>query len=284
MDTIFLEDLRVATVIGIYDWEKTVRQTVSLDLAMRVDLARAAASDRVADTLDYKAVAKRLITYIEGSRFDLIETLAERVAEIVLYEFDVAALRLRLAKPGAVRYSRSVGVVLRRRRGPQRRRTVYVAVGSNVEPERHVRGALADLAREFGALRRSTVYRNPAVGFAGDDFLNLVVAFDSALPEEAILRRLDGIERAHGRVRGTARFAPRSLDLDLLLCGDGAQRADLGLPRADILEHDFVLGPLAELAPDWVHPAAGRPLAALWAERADSAALQPVDWPEDETD
>ncbi|HEY8010597.1 MAG TPA: dihydroneopterin aldolase [Rudaea sp.] len=114
MDTVFIEDLRIETVIGIYDWERKIRQVVALDLEMAFDNRKPAASDKIADTLDYKAVAKRLIAFVESSTFQLVETLAERCAEIVLAEFDVRWLRLKLAKPGAVRGSKAVGVVIER--------------------------------------------------------------------------------------------------------------------------------------------------------------------------
>ncbi|HET6546230.1 MAG TPA: dihydroneopterin aldolase [Rhodanobacteraceae bacterium] len=114
MDTVFIEDLRIDTVIGIYDWERRIRQPVAIDLEMAFDNARPAASDRIDDTLDYKAVAKRLIAFVEGSSFQLVETLAERCAGMVLAEFDVAWLRLKLSKPGAVRGAGNVGVVIER--------------------------------------------------------------------------------------------------------------------------------------------------------------------------
>ncbi len=110
MDKIFLSDLRVETVIGIYDWERKIRQPVSLDLEMDADIGKAALSDAIEDTLDYKAVAKRLIAFIEAAEFQLVETLAEKIAQIVIQEFDVRWVRVRLSKPGAVRGSRDVGV------------------------------------------------------------------------------------------------------------------------------------------------------------------------------
>src|SRR5689334_25354259 len=118
MDTVFIEDLRIETVIGIYDWERQIRQVVALDLEMAFDNTRPAASDRIEDTLDYKAVSKRLIAFVESSSFQLVETLAERCAEIVLNEFKVSWLRLKLAKPGAVRGAKAVGVSIERRRTP----------------------------------------------------------------------------------------------------------------------------------------------------------------------
>lgn len=116
MDRVFIEDLRVETVIGIYDWERETRQTVCLHLEMDVDAERAALTDSIEDTLNYKAVAKRLIGFIESGSFQLVETLAQRCAEIVLAEFPVAWLRLKVEKPGAVRGARSVGVIIERDR------------------------------------------------------------------------------------------------------------------------------------------------------------------------
>jgi|SRR5690554_2804734 len=118
MDTVFINDLDIETVIGIYDWERKIRQVVRLNIEMSTDVSRAAASDRIEDALDYKSVAKRLIGFVEESRFQLVETLAERCAEIVLNEFPVDWLRLRLDKPGAVRGSKSVGIVIERGRRP----------------------------------------------------------------------------------------------------------------------------------------------------------------------
>jgi dihydroneopterin aldolase len=114
MDIVFIEDLRIDTVIGIYDWERRIRQTVAFDLEMAFDNTRPAASDDIADTLDYKAVSKRLIGYVEAAQFQLVETLAERCAAIVREEFGVAWVRLKLAKPGAVRGARAVGVCIER--------------------------------------------------------------------------------------------------------------------------------------------------------------------------
>ena len=114
MDLVFIEDLRIDTIVGIYDWERRTRQTIALDIEMGFDNTRPAATDAIEDTLDYKAVSKRLIAFVEGSSFQLVETLAERCAAILLEDFAVRWLRLRVSKPGAVRGARAVGVVIER--------------------------------------------------------------------------------------------------------------------------------------------------------------------------
>lgn len=114
MDIVFIEDLRIETLIGIFDWERRVRQTVALDIEMAFDNTVPAASDSIDDTLDYKAVSKRLIAFVEAAEFQLVETLAERCAAIILDEFAVDRVKLKLAKPGAVRGARSVGVQIER--------------------------------------------------------------------------------------------------------------------------------------------------------------------------
>ena len=114
MDRVFIENLTIETVIGIFDWERDIRQAVSLDLQMDYDIRKAAETDSIDDTLDYKAVAKRLIRFVEQSEFQLVETLAEKCAAIVLDEFPVERLKLKLSKPGAVRGSSAVGVIIER--------------------------------------------------------------------------------------------------------------------------------------------------------------------------
>lgn len=114
MDIIFLHGLEIQAVIGIYEWERQVRQPLVLDLDMGADVARAAATDSIEDTLNYKAVAKRVIEFVSTSEFLLVETLAERVAAIVREEFGVPWVRLRVNKRGAIRGGRDVGVVIER--------------------------------------------------------------------------------------------------------------------------------------------------------------------------
>lgn len=114
MDIIFLHDLTIETIIGIYDWERKEKQSIVLDLDMATDISAAAQTDAIDATLDYKAVAKRLIDFVGASEFQLVETLAERIAKIVMSEFGVPWLRLRVNKKGAIRYAGDVGVIIER--------------------------------------------------------------------------------------------------------------------------------------------------------------------------
>jgi len=142
---------------------------------------------------------------------------------------------------------------------------VFISVGSNVEPEENLRLACAELRRRFGGLEVSSVYRNPPVGFSGEDFLNLVAVFETERSPAEVITELEEIHDLAGRQRGGERFGPRTLDLDLLLYDDlVTDGPPVTLPREDVLKYDFVLGPLAELAPELVHPVEGRSLAELW--------------------
>lgn len=117
VDHIFLRGLAIETTIGFFEWERHVKQTVVIDLELPVDCARAAATDSVEDTTDYKAIAKRTIAYVGAAEFKLVETLAHKLAMLLLEEFDLPWIRLSLNKPGAIRGSRDVGVQIERRRG-----------------------------------------------------------------------------------------------------------------------------------------------------------------------
>jgi 2-amino-4-hydroxy-6-hydroxymethyldihydropteridine diphosphokinase len=152
---------------------------------------------------------------------------------------------------------------------------VYISLGSNIEPVRYLRAALAELEARYGRLRVSSVYESAAMGFSGNNFYNLVAGFDSAAPPETIQGSLREIEDRNGRSRHGPKFSARTLDLDLLLYGDlRVDAPGLHLPRGEILEYAFVLCPLAELAPQARHPLTGQSYAELWA--VFDQASQPV--------
>jgi len=311
MDKVFIEGLEVEALIGIYDWERRIRQPLQFDIEMAFDNRRPAASDRIEDTLDYKAVSKRLVEFVSQSGYGLVETLAERCAALILNEFAVSQVRLKLSKPGAVRGARAVGVLIERskpaptpakqattqsaatpaaspkpaaptagsiaaRKKPSSKfqsgkRQAYLSLGSNIAPEDNLRKAVAALRARFGDVVVSPVYRTPAVGFDGPDFLNAVAVIESDIHPFALNDWLHALEIAQGRDRRDASYSNRPLDIDIIYFGDLVLEGpgDFQLPRPE-LHHAFVLKPLADVAPDFVDPLRHMTLARLWAAHAQA--------------
>lgn len=142
---------------------------------------------------------------------------------------------------------------------------VYVAAGSNVEPERYLSRALEQLEKVYSPLTRSPAYRNQAVGFAGDDFINLVVGFQTEDSPADVRRKLQKIEAACDRPKDAAKWAPRTMDLDILLFGDlVSNEPGLVIPRPDLVKRPYMLKPMADIAPDVRHPTLGKTMRELW--------------------
>ncbi len=266
-DRIVVTGLRTDTVIGLYDWERLVRQTLLIDLDVACDLRAAGASDRVEDTVDYKRLTTKVRARVESSRYLLIETLACDIAECCLAQDRVERVRVTVRKPGALRHADDVAVMVERKRGEPSGRPphrAYVGVGSNIDPVTNVRSALTALHECFGAVRVSQAYRTRAVGYEGaDDFLNLAVELRTDLDPVALHAALREIEAAHGRERHDERNAPRTLDLDLLLWDDVVRTDGPVLPDPLIPDAPFVLVPLADIARHVMHPTLDRSIGSL---------------------
>lgn len=142
---------------------------------------------------------------------------------------------------------------------------VYMSLGSNIDPEAHLRLGLDELRRRYGQVDVSAVYRNKAVGFEGDDFLNLVAGFESESEPAELCEAITAIHNLAGRDRHGGKWESRPLDIDLLLYNDRViDEPPVRVPREDVLEYSFVLRPLAELAPELVHPVTGRTMLEHW--------------------
>jgi len=153
--------------------------------------------------------------------------------------------------------------------------TVFLGLGSNMDAESNLRLAVAELRGQFGEVILSPVYRSQALGFDGDDFLNMVVGLETDRSPHDLLDCFETIHALAGRVRGPDRYSSRPLDIDLLLYGDLVDREPpLRLPRHDVLAHNFVLRPLAEIAPDFIHPGTQQTISEHW--RSFDAACHPL--------
>jgi 2-amino-4-hydroxy-6-hydroxymethyldihydropteridine diphosphokinase len=158
---------------------------------------------------------------------------------------------------------------------------VYVAAGSNVEPEQNLARACGEIALTWPDAVFSPAYRNKAAGFDGPDFINMVLGFSTADPIEKVLARLRDIETLCGRPRNAPKWASRAMDLDVLMFGACiAKTADYTLPRPDLLKRPYMLGPMAQIAPDVIHPTAGKTIGELWQEfDREGHAMVPVELP-----
>jgi len=145
--------------------------------------------------------------------------------------------------------------------------TVYISIGSNVNPKQHIRSCLRALVLEFNDLDVSPIYQNPAEGFVGDDFLNLVASFETNDSAPEVARKLTLIETLLGRLRAGEKFGPRTLDIDILLYGDEVIKfGKYAFPRDELVKYPFMLKPLVDISPELTHPATRTPFVELWRE------------------
>lgn len=271
-DRIVLKALKVSCIIGIFPWERKKKQDVLLDLSFPTDIRKAARRDRIEDAVDYKRIAKATITFVENSSFQLVETMAEKLADHLLKHFGLPAISLSVSKPGAIRGSQNVGVEIHRSRAIPSRDLVYFSLGSNIAPQVHLHKALEALDEKYGLKSLSHIYEtSPVGGRKGQpNFWNLVAAVDTDETVEQIRRWIGLLEKKQGRVRTKDRYGSRTLDVDLILWKDLVlAEKDLTLPHPDIAAKAFVLFPLLEVAPGLTLPGSGKPLMELAQEFSD---------------
>jgi 2-amino-4-hydroxy-6-hydroxymethyldihydropteridine diphosphokinase len=260
LDRIHIKELLLRCIIGINPEERDKEQDVILDITLYADLREAGRTDDIVRTIDYKKLKLELVDFVEHSRYGLIEALADAVARICLAKPRVEKVLVRVDKPGALRFAKSVAVEIERCTGDCESLygdgmeiTAYIAIGSNIEPERNVESALRAMCERLTVDAVSTFYRTPALGRPGQpDYLNGAVRVRTQLdPVRLKFEVLRAIESELGRQRSDDPYAERAIDLDLVSYGDVVMSdPEIVLPDPDVRSRSFVAVPLVELDPD----------------------------------
>ena len=249
-----IKGLKVNTIIGVKPTERARPQTVVIDVEAWADLSEGAARDSIECTIDYKVLKDELTSYVSNTDFKLIETLADRLAKVCLQDHRVRMVKVRVEKPGALTGAEAAAVEVFRRRNSKLAR-VFISVGSNINPELNVREAIIRVRRILGPLKVSTVYLTKPIPDNQPPYYNCVVEAETALSPLSVKEVLRGIEDDMGRVRVSDKYAPRIIDLDLILYGNLIIRSsELTLPDPEISSRPFLALPLLELEPDLVIP------------------------------
>ncbi|MGC9359118.1 MAG: 2-amino-4-hydroxy-6-hydroxymethyldihydropteridine diphosphokinase [Anaerolineae bacterium] len=255
-DLILVRDLLLRTIIGINEDERHKLQDVVIDITVETDTHTAGRTDDVRHAVNYRTITKQVVSLVQDSRFFLVEKLAEEIARICLTQPRARSATVHVAKPGAVRFARSVGVEIHRERVcPPDRRWCYLLLGSNLAPVRNLQRAVEMLGTRANIVGLSPVYETDPVGTTEQPtFLNAVCRVETEL-DDATLRQeiLRPIEQELGRGRTTDPNGPRAIDLDLVVVGQGSISAPTGrLIDPRVLGEPHAMVPLADLAPSLV--------------------------------
>ena len=282
-DEIHIKDLLLRGIVGINKEEREKRQDILINITLFADTSAAGRSDHISDAVNYRTLTKRVIRMVEASSFHLVERLAAEVAALCLADPRVEAARVRVEKPGALRFARSVGVEIERTREdlaaqPNR---VFVTLGSNIAPVANLQAAVVQLRAHdaVSVVAVSPVYETAPVGIVDQaNFLNAAVLIETPLSADALKSGvLQPIEQALGRVRTADKNAARTIDLDIVLFNhEVLDLASRHIPDPDILRYPHVAVPLADLAPYYIHPETGQTLADVAREQTASHGLHSV--------
>ncbi len=268
-DTIILDSLEVECIIGIFEWERKIKQSVLIDLELHCDMSMAAISDDIKDTVNYKKIAKDIIALVEPSSYQLIEKMADEVAKVCLSHAGVKNATVTISKPGAIRGSKNISVRITR---PYTSHVVYLGVGGNIDPEKNIKEGFKLLRERFDILDVSSTYRSPAWGVKEKqpDYLNLAVKARTDKDLFAVRSELRWIEELMGRKRTLDKLSPRTLDIDLLIYDDFVTKDEGGtLPHPQLLTQQFVYFPMSDIAQDMIVPGEGRALKDITPEYED---------------
>lgn len=254
MDKVYIRDLRMNAVIGIYEWERRIDQEINVNIEMGWDNRQAAETDDIQYALSYKEAAQLTKEFVKNSAFELVETLAEKIAELLLEKMAVNWVKVAVGKPYAVTDSVEVGVSIERYR-QEKNIKVFIDVGSNINREENIQSCVNQLRQDFPGIIFSKAYESESVGFDGGPFINITAGFETDLSYPDLKFHLKNIENRHARERSrNNKYTSRTLDIDVVLYGNQVLQPEYDVPRSEILKFPFVLFPLAEIAPDVIHP------------------------------
>lgn len=274
MDRIIIKDLLIRGIIGISERERSQRQDILVNIILYGDISAAGKSDDINDCINYRTVAKKTIAYVERSARYTVEALASDIARFCLEERGVMGVQVRVEKPGAVRFAQSVGVEIERfhRDGDTAAHQAYISLGSNIQPRENLLEAMKLLRGKVTVNAFSTIWETDAVGTPGPRFLNAAAWISTPLSADDLKSKvLSQIEQTLGRVRSADKYAPRTIDLDIVVFNEQVLDENLW-------KRDFLALPLAELRPDLEQPGAGRTLNQIaQAIRSSSTAVPRLD-------
>jgi 2-amino-4-hydroxy-6-hydroxymethyldihydropteridine diphosphokinase len=254
MDIVYIRDLRMDAVIGVYEWERRINQEINVNIEMGWDNRQAAETDDLQYGLSYKEAANLVKEFVAESSYELVETLAEKIAELLLEKMAVNWIKVTVGKPFAVSDSAEVGVSIERYR-QEKNIKVFIDIGSNINREVNIQSCVDQLRADFPGIIFSKAYESETLGFEGDPFINITAGFETDLSYPDLKFHLKNIENKHARERIRAtKFISRTLDVDVILYGNQVLQPEYDVPRSEILKYPFVLFPLAEIAPDIIHP------------------------------
>jgi len=269
VDKIFLTQLEIECIIGIFKRERTNKQTIWVDLEIPCHADLAAKNDRIEDTVNYKRLAKCVLDYAARSKFFLVETLADRMAQLLLKEFHLPWITLTLSKPGAIRHSKNVGLTITRYHPkPQElAQSVFLGWGSNLKKSWSYTKSMKALEDHFDVIAKSSVYETKAVGMKGPDFWNSAIHVTTELDPQKLKQRLISIERSLGRRHSKSKFVSRICDFDILFYNnEELDMKGVTIPHADTYAQSYVLVPMAEIAPRHIHPSTQKSMIEMVAE------------------
>lgn len=270
MDIIEIDALRLRCIIGFSAHELKDKQDVVISLRLGTDMRRGAITDQPNDVLNYRTITKAIIAHVENTRYQLVEALAGAIARICVVDHEATWVQVRVHKPGALRFSDSVGVLIERIRADFVPTIAYLSIGSNIDPTQNLTQAIALLREKCEILALSQTYQSPPYGFPDQaDFWDITAKVRTTLSPVAFKQQiLDPIEVVCGRDRASqlSKDGPLALDMDILLWGESAFEYGVKpwrVPNKGILKYAAVAIPLAEIAPEVIHPDEGITMAAI---------------------